>query len=349
MSVDGVARSGARGNIDEDHGGGIMSLRRGIQGSIRAALVMAFLGLAGCVEYTIETTLNEDGSGLREETMEVTNNDDLQMPETGFRELMFATEQHGWDHRIEVDAKGDTTRILERRQVVSDLSSWAGLSDKIRIRSSRRSQAGTTIGFLDLGNVQFRNTVEVGRTIRSGGATTFSFRESYIWDNGFDVIVEFLMERFDRELDLRYPSLTVFDRGGIVGFARAQFWAAVDQGLLEGEDDERLLQEIVDKTTEHAAKIILARDRRADPERVRAVLGEIVSGETDELEKLFEETLPGINLGFNTNVIFRLTMPGRVTDTNAHSERGSTLVWEFGPTDALAEAIEIFAESVVGG
>lgn len=347
--VGGTVQVGAHGSNDEDHGGGNMPLHIAVQRPFRVALALVVLAASGCVEYTIETALNEDGSGFRQETMEITNNDELRMPEARFRDLMFATERQGWEHRIEVDAKGDTTRILERRQAVSDLSSWSQLSDKVRIRSAIRSRGGTSIGFLDLDNVQFRNTVEVGRASQSSGVTTYSFRESYVWDNGFDVIVEFLMERFDQELSSRYPRLTVFDRGGIVGFARAQFWAAVDQGLLEGEDDERLLQEIVNKTTQHAAKIVHARDPRSDPEAIRTVLAEIVSGETDALEQLFEETLPGINLGFNTNIVFRLTMPGRVVDSNAHSERGPTLVWEFGPTDALAEPIEIYAESVVGG
>jgi hypothetical protein len=42
-------------------------------------------------------------------------------------------------------------------------------------------------------------------------------------------------------------------------------------------------------------------------------------------------------------------MPGVVTDSNAHKREGSTLIWEFGPADALYTPVEIFAESVVGG
>ena len=69
----------------------------------------------------------------------------------------------------------------------------------------------------------------------------------------------------------------------------------------------------------------------------------------DEVERLFEEMLPGLNLGFSTEVVFRLKLPGTVTTDNADSRDGGTLQWKFSPTHHLTAPVEIFAEAVVGG
>ena len=95
------------------------------------ALIFPALWLAGCVEYTIETTVNPDGSGLRTERMEATEDPDVGVvaPES-FLELMYAGEAYGWSHREEVDDDGDTYHVFQRRTEVADLPSWSGLSDK---------------------------------------------------------------------------------------------------------------------------------------------------------------------------------------------------------------------------
>lgn len=65
----------------------------------------------------------------------------------------------------------------------------------------------------------------------------------------------------------------------------------------------------------------------------------------EQTVRLFE-MLPGLSLGLNTNVAFRLTMPGRVTATDAHRRDGHTLEWKFEPLD---EPVEVCAKSELGG
>jgi hypothetical protein len=319
------------------------------QGLRLGLLTVIGVTLGGCVDYTIETTLNPDGSGSRYETMNVTKNEDLDLPPHLFRDLMFASDRHGWAHETVVDEAGDTVQVLERSTEIRGLGSWSDLSETVLIRGAASRDADTPMGYLTLGEVQFHNSVQVGTGTLSDGRTQYTYREVFRWENGFDVIVEFFMGDFDRTLKARYPRLTDSERGGIVGFTRAELWSAVNEGLLDGDDEDRLIGVIVDRTTEHASKVIGARYPNANPDVVRNTLSQILSGETEGLETLFEETLPGLNLGFNTAIVFRLTMPGTVTHSNARETDGETLVWEFGPTDALAQAVEIVAESVEGG
>jgi hypothetical protein len=263
---------------------------------------------------------------------------------------MFATERHFWTHDRQVGEDGDTVHVLQRQTSVRNLASWDDLSDVIRIAGTTPARAQATLGYVSLGDVQFRNTVRVERGEASGGGTSFSFRETFRWDNGFDALAEFLIGYFDRTLENRYPRLSARQRGEIVGFARAQLWAAMEDGLLEagGDEEKRLWARVIEGTAGHAIKIVRLRYPNEDETFMKNALEQLYTGDDDEIVAFFEEIVPGLNLGLNTNIVFRLTMPGRVTSSNAQDTDGNTLVWEFGPTDALASPVELFAESVVG-
>lgn len=318
--------------------------------NIRNVLVATLaLGSLGCVDYTIDTTVNPDGTGVRLERVEVTRQDEVPVSGTDFRALMFTTERRGWTTETDVDEDGDTTWVFERRTDVRDLAAWSDPDRGVRIAGVTPSQARTRIGYVELGDVLFRNSVQLGTGRRSDGTASYSYREAFLWDNGADVIVEFVLRDLDRALRTRYPRLSEAERGAIVGFARARIWVAGGEGLFFGENEDEAIERAAQKTAEHGVKLVRVRYPDADADFLRDTMAGLLAMEDGQAEQLFEETLPGLSLAFNTSMVVRLTLPGRVTSTNADRRDGDTLEWEFSPLDALAAPIELFAESVLGG
>ena len=318
-----------------------------------ALLILPLLGLSGCIEYTIDTTLNPDGSGLRKARIEATNADELaeyNLSTGDFTDLLFLGEQNGWSHETHVD-DGDTTHVFQRETRVSGLTAWSRLNDDLRISGALPSKSASTIGYVTLGNVQFRNRVLVGSSRRSDGSSSFSYLETLSWEDGVDALLEVIVQQMDRYITDAFPALSAMDRGEILGLARARLWEAVEDGVLDssGDDEDEMWSGAVDRTVDQAIRVVRKQYPDAEEEALRAGL-DVFSGEAEEefLQGLVE-TLPGLNLAINSEVSFRLTMPGRITNTNAHEQDGNTLIWEFAPTDGLTAPIVILAESVAGG
>jgi len=314
------------------------------------AILLPAVWLAGCVEYTIETTVNPDGSGVRTERMEATEDPDVGVAPESFLEVMYAGEAYGWSHREEVDDDGDTYHVFERRTEVADLPSWSGLSDKIRISGTVRDKAGKKIGYVTMGDLRFRNAVHLRRSADSDGNASFAFRETFTWEKAVDAVGELLMEDLEDALVATYPGLSPEERGQIVGFARARYWMAVEDGLFSADGTEdALLADAAHGSAAQALNIVRMQYPDEDLESVDRLLIESLAESDDRFVAFLQEELPGLNVALNSKITFRLNMPGRVTDSNAHHRDGSTLVWEFGPGDALSAPVEIYAESVIGG
>ncbi len=312
-------------------------------------LLAALLGLAGCVEYTIETTVRPDGSGLRTEKMEVGQNEEVQVSPADFVDMMYAGADQGWTHHPGVDEKGDSIQVLERRIQIPDLSAWSRLDDRVQIAAAPGANASRTLGYVRLGDVRFRNSVEVGTGTLSDGGTSFSYRETFSWEDGVDVIVEFLMTDLDRTLAAKYPALPDYERGEVVGFARARLWVAVNGGYFqaEGSEEDRLITTAIDRSAEHGIKIVRLRYPGESEAFLRETMRQLYAENDEPLEQFLTGTAPGLNLAVNTEIRFRLRMPGEVTSSNAHETDGNTLLWSFGPMDALSAPVEIQARSVL--
>jgi hypothetical protein len=314
------------------------------------ALIFLATGLTGCVEYTIESTVNPDGSGLRVEIMDAAAEEDVVVALEDFPSLMSVGPEDGWTHTEEVEDDGETIHHFERRTVVGDLASWSDLTGRVRISGAVPDKAGRQIGYVSLGEVQFRNTVHLRRAADSDGNISFAYRETFTWERAVDAIAEFLIGDLDEALHSRFPGLSAEERGQIVGFARARFWVAVDEGLLSGDGDEdALLSEAAQRTADQGLKLVRQHYPEESIESLTSLFSEVLVESDDRFVSFLEEDLPGLNIAFNSEIIFRLNMPGRITDSNAHDRDETTLVWEFGPGDALHTPIEIFAESVIEG
>jgi hypothetical protein len=96
-----------------------------------------------------------------------------------------------------------------------------------------------------------------------------------------------------------------------------------------------------------AAQIVHESYPEADDEYFEDVFWELWNNE-EPLGEFIEQKLPGVDMAINTEIIFRLNMPGRVTTSNSHDRDGTTLIWKFSPADAAGAPVEVFAESVVG-
>jgi hypothetical protein len=313
------------------------------------ALVALVLGASGCMDYTIETTLEADGTGVRVERMEITRSDASNLSERDVRALTASSREKEWrtSHRVESD--GDTTWVLERRSDVRTLRDWSDPARRTLILGTVPAKAEDRLGYVRLGDVAFRSSIQVGVSRRSDGTSLVSYRESFLWDQAVDAIVEFLVQDLDRALSERYPRLSAGERGSVVGFARARIWVAGEEGLFFGENEAEAVARAAEGTAEQAVKIVRVRYPEASVDELRTLVVERLDMEDEQLGRLFEQTLPGLNLGFNTTVVFRLTLPGAVGATNASSRDGNVLEWQFNPLDNLMAPLEVFAESVVGG
>lgn len=313
-----------------------------------AALIVSLIGLGGCVEYTIETTLNADGSGVRREEMVVDENegDWVDVSYAEFGELMFVTGRRGWTHREEA-RDGDTVHVFQREKSLSGFASWVDLSGDVHIAGATAAAANASVGRVSLGDVQFRNAVRV-ETGQVAEYTTFTYRETFYWESLLDVLVEFFVQTFADMVDARYSDLTSGERGEIIGLVRGGIWSLVDQGMLDAGDEEekRLYAAFIGRTAPQAAEVARRSYPGADEESFREMLQRLYDDD-EPLEQFLDAKLPGLALAINTAIIFRLNLPGRVTNSNAHERDGNTLVWEFGPGDAGGAPVEIYAESVV--
>lgn len=321
---------------------------------IKPALVFfSLVGLSGCIDYTVKTTVNPDGSGLRSVRVEATDAGrlaDFKLSPRDFTELMFFSEREGWVHETHV-ASGDTTQVFRLEKRMNDLSSWFDLSDEIRIAGVPPASSGSSLGYLTLGDVQFRNRVWVRMGENADGNASFSYQEQFLWENGIDAILEFILEGLERSVREAYPRLSERDRGEILGFARASLWSAVEDGLLDssGDEQDHLLKRAMDRTAVQGIKVVRRQYPAAREEPLKQRLAAFSEEWGADVEAEFDQTLPGISLAMNSQISFRLKLPGRVTTTNAHEREGETLVWEFSPIDALTAPIVILAESVVRG
>jgi hypothetical protein len=330
-----------------------MAFNRNRLGIRHGIVALSLVGLSGCMEYTIETTLNPDGSGYRAVNVEITDAHRLTegVSRQEFVDLWSFSEEKGWAHRIDLQTNGDTTNVFTRETGIDDLRSWSGLNDELHIYGTRPFTADSTLGHVKLGDVHFRNRVRVRASGGTDGSASFSYQETFTWENGLDAFIEGILMEMERSVQRTYPNLSDRDRGEIVGAARVGLWSAVDEGVLDttSEEEDRLWNQALDRITTSSIRIVRRKNPNVSEEALRRRLDlfsdEFEGGEpTERLDYL----LPGMSQA-GGGVTFRLTMPGRVTTTNAHEREGNTLIWEFNTDDALTAPVVLVARSVVGG
>lgn len=331
-----------------------MNVNRPSARAASALVGISLMALNGCIDYTIETTLEPDGSGTRSVRMDVTDPSKLGsygLSAQEFREVMHVPEAQGWEHAVELNSKGDTVHVFRQEQRLPALPSWSEMDGQIGISLVPPSSDRPKLGYLDPHDVFFQNRIWVRLEGIGEESRTLSYQEHFLWEKGTDAMVEFILTAMERSLQEAYPRVSSRERGEILGSARANLWSAIENGALDagGGEDERFWRQVVDRTTAHALPVVRGHYPQVREDSLRARLDfmseEVESGLSEE----WDRTLPGISLAFNTSIHVSLTMPGRITSTNAHGRDGNTLSWDFSPGDAFTAPVVLVAESQVGG
>lgn len=312
-------------------------------------LALAVLGAAGCTDITVRTTLHPDGGGQRWEEKRVSHNaeNSASVSHEEYVYLMDVGEENGWTHTTRMEE--DTVHVFQREHRVPDLTGWSRLDGTIRITGATKANADVRVGNAVLGEGRFSNRVRVGRGTTSDGRRTFTYRESFYWEHGADPLVEYVARDFTDSVAAMYAPLDSERRGQLIGLVRGGLWAAIDRGFAGGRseaDEDELLETFIRRTVDEVVKTL----RPDRPDMARGAFEATLRGRVADEERVLawaDSLYPGFELATDTSIEFRLLMPGRVTASNADRVEGDTLVWKFGPEDALARPFEIHAESIM--
>lgn len=313
------------------------------------AIGCGVLALSGCVEYSSDTTVRADGSGIRREELRVYRAD--RDPADSilrrlFGELASVTAASRWIHGAILE-DGDTVHRFRRETGIEAVRDWTRLSNTVRIAGATVQNAPALVGTVRLGDVQFRNDVLV-EVEPIGRGRAFTYRETYAWENLTQVLVEYLAGAYVKSVTDAHPSLSQGQRSALLSQVTGSVWLAVGQGLFDatGGAAETVVASLARTVARQTLRAIGAEARTGARQTFATLLRDIYDDE-DAFEQEVLMQLPGARLAFRYEMEVRVKMPGVVTATNAHRRDGDTLVWEFTPGDALTAPVELVAQSVV--
>lgn len=316
-----------------------------------ALLALATVGLVGCTDYGIVTTIGPDGGGTRIETVRVTpGGDGPSMSPERYVYLLGLGEDRGWTHRTEVD--DDTTHVFERRHRVARAGDWDRLSGSVLVHGTTAELADERVGRVRIGDVEFSNVIRVsGFAAKPGPGDTVTYRESFSWRSGAAAFVEAMAVGIPARIAQDHPRLTAEQKAELAGLVRAGMWSAIETGLLDSEsdvDEDALFERFVSRTADLAADAMRPSYPSVRPDDLEILIRDAVEDDDGILGRLFRERLPGLDLAGTLSLEIRLVPPGRVLESNAERVAGDTLVWELDAWDAVASPVETVATFVVG-
>ncbi len=277
---------------------------------------------AGCKQYKVEVTMNEDGSGMRmvKLTAPTTGEDDLEVSLERFRSLFGLSEKRGWSMQREVKEteegeKGDKY-IFTLDSRAKRISSWQAMSGDIDVRGTLER------GLLE--DVSFHNEIEVERI----DGDILVYRETLTWNKLKESVIDMTIALFRNNMAQEYPFLSQQELDML-----AYFTAGIVSIAWYGEEvaDDQISDEMYETS---AAVYIEHIIRKKHPdEDLSSILSVIERTFDDEDETQFDnflkEKLPGAYLAGHTSIAFTITMPGEIIETNAPHVEGNTAVWEY--------------------
>ncbi len=293
---------------------------------MRTFLVLGFAALlllaAGCKQYKIEVTMNEDGSGTRKVklTVPMSGEDNLGMSIEDFRLHFGLDEDEGWKMEREVkkteEGKEEEKYIFTLDTKAKRISSWQAMSGDLDVRGTLKKGA--------LSDVSYHNEIEVERA--EGDIITY--RETLTWNMLKESLVDISAAFLTKRLNEEYPFIEEKDLPRIHNLLAGIITMAWYEEEME---DHRLTDEMALTAGGNYIRFMIEKNYPGkDLSGLPVVLNRIFDEEGEKFfDKAFRDNLPGAYLAGQTAIAFMVTMPGEIIETNAPNIEGNTAVWKY--------------------
>jgi hypothetical protein len=300
--------------------------------------VLALLLIAGCRQYEIDVSVDPDGSGTRTLRLQ-TDPEDLTEEESdleGFIGLYGLGPDSGWTMTRERE-EGSNQEILvfSRKSQPGGLEDWPHQSGDLCIRG--------TLEPGEFAGVAFTNELSV-ELVAGTNLRTYTYRERFTWSGLREILTSRQAEGFYNRLHASYPYLTDEDRLELTGLLAGAILATVE---LESSSSERegVAEALARAVEAHAEDILHRHDPGAACENLAQITRDAIEGADQDLEAFLRHELPGAYLAGATSISLRVTMPGRIVDSNADRVEGRIATWTVDTWDALVRPVEVFVRS----
>lgn len=298
--------------------------------------------LAGCNSLTVSVSIDENGAGTRVFQARL----DSELSETSSPTLSQActllgiTPENGWK-RIRQDQANDSSEkkrvVFERTTPVADAASWRQASGDLAIRGAL-DESGP-------GQLLFSNDIDLSID-RQAGHRIFRYSETFSWVSFLEYYTEYESNRIWRELSSRYHSLEPEDEIEIKALLSGVIAMATD---LETSDEKcEGVDDILERTVEKQLFRIVHRSHPdVGQEDISPVLDRIFDDSNDQFEEQLQREMPGAYLATKTEIVLKVTFPGTLIESNAHTIEGQTASWTIHPLDAIARPLQLRLQSDV--
>jgi hypothetical protein len=287
-----------------------------------AAMMSILATSSGCKQYKAEVVLNEDGSGRR--TLELVSANisegDLEIGLDEFRRLFALEKKRGWTMRQEIQQTNEGeepgTYVFTLDRKAEDVASWRAMSGDISVSATPEKGPYE--------NIALRNEIEVTVT----DDNVYTYRETLSWNRLKENIVAFQSNFFRESIAATYPFLSKGELDALQSFFAGVLVVA---WYAEEVADNKMNDEMYTSAVSDYAEWTI---RSGHPGEDLGGIREVIERTIDERgEKMLDayiiEKLPGVYLAGHTSMAFRITMPGEITETNAHRVEGQTAIWEY--------------------
>ncbi len=308
----------------------------------RFIICIAALALlcTGCQQYGIEVTVEPDGSGKR--SIELTTSSlarsGAEPSADDFRILFGLKEEDGWyisKRKPGGEEEGDESSgyIFTLEREAADLADWRNMSGDINISAAFPSGKYY--------NVKFHNTVGV-EIARGTNARSVTYRETIGWNSLKEELVDFFASWYHDSMAVTYPELGTAELAELRGLLAGH----LSMGLVAIEETGDFDAESVAREMVSMATGIIRRARPdVETEEVHAITEAILSDSTNKFERFTAREMPGVELAFFTEINLRVTMPGRIVESNADEVQERTAIWKLDIMRTINRPMELFVRS----
>jgi hypothetical protein len=297
---------------------------------------------AGCQKYKLDVILNEDGGGTRREELDIASIDRVDSTTTidDVKAVFSIDENLGWKELRVPSSDADTDRegyAYVRENVVKNASGWKEISGGMHIRGDIFKGSFKKI------EVEFKNYIDVTIAEIERGKS-YLYKERFHWKSLIETINLYLMKRYSDQIAEAYPFLGKQELSEIQGVVIVSLNLMLEAEF-SGEDSKEMAERMEAAIIRSVAEIVLRKRPDADTNRIEEITHDVFSDPDDKFGEYIRLHLPGVYMSVPTEIVLRVTMPGRIVDSNADEVEGNTAFWELDVMAAIMDPVEIFVKS----